>query len=100
VVHYGKGGKAHPCTYALADTPPLKDSGSLVPGIVWGTTKPESQNGLIVSNDAAVCGSQNFPNVPHSWEPENGLGNQNPASGIRADSTAPQEASLTPEVVF
>jgi hypothetical protein len=77
VTRHGKGGKADPFTYALADIPSQQDSGSLVPGRVVGTTKPEPKNSGIASNDAADSGPQALPKVENSREPESDLGNHN-----------------------
>jgi hypothetical protein len=78
VTRHGKGGKADPFTYALADTPPPQDSGFVVPSLGWGTTKPESKNDGIASNDAADSGSRVLPKVDQSREPQNGTGDHNP----------------------
>ena len=73
----GKGGKGDPYTYAFAATPPPQDSGTLVPNTILGTWVPESKNGVSLSNGAVDSGTQGLSKVEKSWEPENGLGNQN-----------------------
>lgn len=78
VTRHGKGGKADPFTYTLSDTPPQQDTGSVVPTLYQGTWEPESKNGVISSNDVVDSGSQGFPKVEKSREPESGLGNQHP----------------------
>jgi hypothetical protein len=96
VLRSGKGGKAEPFTYAMADILSQQDSGfsgSVVPNIYQGTWEPESKNGFIASNGAEPTGSQAFPKVEISREPQNGLWNRPPKPDL---PQAPRHGDAVP----